>query len=94
MSAPSGVTVKRDATELSISDRSIEALAGAAVRVSEAALQWSERNPYLFIVVVVAFLIAFGMWLRERSRNVPRKKQYRQARRRAKVENGSVGEGE
>lgn len=94
MSAPGGVTVKRDATELSISDRSIEALSGAAVRISEAALLWSERNPYLFIVVVVACLIAFGMWLRERSRNVPRKKQYRQARRRAKIKNAQPGEGE
>ena len=80
------VSAKKDGAEVWLSDRSVETIINGISGMWESGLIWAERNPILFVIVVLALLVAFHLWMKQRTATRSMKIEYKATRKDAKVQ--------
>lgn len=80
------VSTRKDATEVGLSDHSVEVIVNGISDMWENTLAWAERNPILFVISMLVLLTALAIWMRHRTAVRTMKIDYKNARSRARIQ--------
>lgn len=75
------IKATKKGVEATVSDQAI----ASAERMWLETLAWTERNPILFVVVLIILLIAFVVWIEHRRESRPMRRDYRNRRAATKL---------